>query len=243
MGQKTHPVGLRLGIVKGWESNWFGGKRYSDKLAEDEKIRSYIKARLSRGAYSKVVIERTLKRVTLTIHTARPGMIIGKGGEEVEKLRQELKKLTKKEIHIDVFEVKRPELDATLVGQNIAMQLEGRVSYRRAVKTAMGSAMRLGAEGIKVLVAGRLNGVEMARSEHFKDGRIPLNTLRADIDYSFQEALTTYGKIGIKTWIFKGELYGKVDLTPVGKRKKSGQGGKRNDAGGRKRRKNTRPRN
>lgn len=214
MGQKTNPIGNRLGFIRGWESNWYGGKNYTDKLVEDDKIRNYVSARLAKASIAKIVIERTLKLVTITIHTARPGIIIGKGGQEVDKLREELKKLTKKEIQINISEIKRPELDARLVGDTIAKQIEGRVSYRRAVKMAIASTMRMGAEGIKVSCSGRLGGAEMARSEHFKEGRTPLHTFRADIDYAVSEAQTTYGKIGIKVWICLGEVYGKRDLSP-----------------------------
>jgi small subunit ribosomal protein S3 len=212
MGQKTNPIGNRLGIIRGWESNWYGGNDFGDKLTEDAKIRKYLKVRLSKGSVSKIAIERTLKLVTITIHTARPGIIIGKGGQEVETLKQEIKKITDKEIQINIFEVKRPELEATLVADSIARQVEGRVSYKRATKMAIASTMRMGAEGIKVQVSGRLNGAEMARSEMFKDGRTPLHTFRADIDYALGEALTQYGLIGIKVWICRGEVYGKRDL-------------------------------
>ncbi|HVW13535.1 MAG TPA: 30S ribosomal protein S3 [Mucilaginibacter sp.] len=214
MGQKAHPIGNRLGIIRGWDSNWFGGNNYSDKLVEDEKIRKYIAARIAKGGISKVVIERTLKRITVTIHTARPGIVIGKGGQEVDKIKEELKKLTKKDVQINIFEIKRPELDAQLVGEGIAKQLEARISFRRAMKTAIASTMRMGAEGIKVMTSGRLGGAEMARTEQYKEGRIPLHTFRADIDYALAEALTTYGKIGVKVWICKGEVYGKRDLSP-----------------------------
>ena len=214
MGQKVNPIANRLGIIKGWDSNWFGGKSFGDKIVEDDKIRKYLNARLQKASISKIIIERTLKLVTVTISTARPGIIIGKGGQEVDKLKEELKKLTGKEIQINIFEVKRPEVDAVIVGQNIARQLEGRVSFRRAVKTAVASTMRMGAEGIKVQVSGRLNGAEMARSEMFKEGRTPLHTLRADIDYALVEALTKVGIIGIKVWICRGEVYGKRDLAP-----------------------------
>ncbi|HYK75421.1 MAG TPA: 30S ribosomal protein S3 [Daejeonella sp.] len=214
MGQKAHPIGARLGIIKGWDSNWFGGNDYSDKLVEDEKIRKYLAARISKGGISKVVIERTLKRITITIHTARPGIVIGKGGQEVDKIKEELKKLTKKDVQINIFEIKRPELDAQLVGEGIAKQLEARISFRRAMKTSIASTMRMGAEGIKIMCSGRLGGAEMARTEQYKEGRIPLHTFRADIDYALAEALTTYGKIGIKVWICKGEVYGKRDLSP-----------------------------
>ncbi len=214
MGQKVNPISLRLGIVRGWESNWFGGKDFSDKLIEDEKIRKYIRARIPKGSISKVVIERTLKRITLTIHTARPGVVIGKGGAEVDKIREELKKITNKDVQINIFEIKKPEIDAYLVGETIAQQLQARISYRRAMKQAISSAMRVGAQGIKVKLAGRLGGAEMARTEQYKEGRIPLHTLRADIDYAIVEAQTIYGKIGVKVWIFKREIYGKVDLSP-----------------------------
>ena len=214
MGQKCNPIGNRLGVIKGWDSNWFGGKKYSEKILEDSKIREYLQARLAKAGVSKIIIERTLKLITITINTARPGLIIGKGGQEVDKLKEELKKITKKEVQINIFEIKRPELDAFLVGSNIARQLEGRVSYRRAVKMGIASTMRMGAEGIKVQVSGRLGGAEMARSEIFKEGRIPLHTLRADIDYALVEALTKVGLIGIKVWICKGEVYGKRDLSP-----------------------------
>ncbi|MFA6949707.1 MAG: 30S ribosomal protein S3 [Lentimicrobiaceae bacterium] len=214
MGQKTNPIGIRLGIIKGWDSNWYGGKRFENKLIEDTQIRSYLNARLSKAGVSKIVIERTLKLVTVTIHTARPGIIIGKGGQEVDKLKEELKKITKKEIQINISEIKRPEMDAVIVANAIARQIEGRISYRRAIKTSIASTMRIGADGIKVLISGRLAGAEMARREMIKEGRIPLHTLRADIDYALAEAHTTYGRIGIKVWICKGEIYGKPDLTP-----------------------------
>jgi small subunit ribosomal protein S3 len=214
MGQKVNPIGLRLGIVKGWESNWYGGKTFSDKLIEDHKIRKYIEARIPKGGIARTIIERTLKRITLTIHTSRPGVVIGKGGAEVDKIKEELKKLTGKDVQINIFEIKRPELDAKLVGESIAQQLEARISYRRAMKQAISSTMRVGAQGIKVKVSGRLGGAEMARSEQYKEGRIPLHTLRADIDYAISEANTVYGKIGIKVWIFKGEVFGKRDLSP-----------------------------
>lgn len=212
MGQKTNPIGNRLGIIKGWDSNWFGGKSFENKLIEDFGIRKYLNARLSKAGISKIVIERTLKLVTVTIHTARPGIIIGKGGQEVDKLKEELKKVTSKEIQINISEIKRPELDSVLVGSAIAKQIEGRISYRRAIKTAIASTMRMGAEGIKIQIAGRIGGAEMARTEQYKEGRIPLHTLRADIDYALSEAHTTYGRVGIKVWICKGEVYGKRDL-------------------------------
>jgi len=224
MGQKTNPIGLRLGIIRGWDSNWYGGNNYEQKLLEDDRIRKYLNARLSKAGISKILIERTLKLVTVTIFTARPGIIIGKGGQEVDKLKEELKKLTKKEIQINISEIKRPELDAVIVANTIAKQIEGRISYRRAIKTAIASTMRIGAEGIKVLISGRLGGAEMARGEIYKEGRIPLHTLRADIDYAFAEAHTTYGRIGIKVWICKGEIYGKVDLTAGFSQEKKKQG-------------------
>jgi len=214
MGQKTNPIGLRLGIIRGWESNWYGGKSFEEKLIEDNKIRKYLAARLSKASVSKIAIERTLKLVTVNVHTARPGIIIGKGGSEVDKLKEELKKLTSKEVQINISEIKRPELDATLVARNVANQIEGRISFRRAIKTSIASTMRVGAEGIKILISGRVGGAEMARSEMYKEGRIPLHTLRADIDYSLAEAHTTYGRIGIKVWICKGEIYGKPELVP-----------------------------
>ncbi len=214
MGQKTNPIGLRLGIIRGWDSNWFGGKDFSKKLIEDNQIRQYLNARLTKAGISKIIIERTLKLVTVTIFTARPGIIIGKGGQEVDKLKEELKKLTSKEIQINISEVKRPELDAVIVANTVAKQIEGRISFRRAIKTAIASTMRIGAEGIKVVISGRLGGAEMARSEQYKEGRIPLHTLRADIDYAKVEAHTTYGRIGIKVWICKGEIYGKPELVP-----------------------------
>src|SRR6218665_561991 len=206
MGQKVNPISNRLGIIRGWDSNWYGGKNYGDTLLEDSKIRKYLNARLAKASVSRIVIERTLKLVTITVCTARPGIIIGKGGQEVDKLKEELKKITDKDIQINIFEIKRPELDAILVAESIAKQIENRISYRRAVKMAMTSTMRMGAEGIKVQISGRLNGAEMARSENFKEGRIPLSTFRADIDYALAEAHTTYGRMGIKVWIMKGEV-------------------------------------
>ncbi|GAA4433538.1 30S ribosomal protein S3 [Pontibacter saemangeumensis] len=239
MGQKVNPIGFRLGIIKGWDSNWYGGKDFAEKLIEDEKIRKYILARIPKGGISKIIIERTLKRITITVNTARPGVVIGKGGQEVDKIKEELKKLTNKDIQINIFEIKRPELDAKLVGESIAQQLQARISFRRAMKQAIASALRVGAEGIKVQVSGRLGGAEMARTEHYKEGRTPLHTLRADIDYALSEAQTVYGKLGIKVWIFKGEVYGKRDLTPnagleSGKGGPGGpQGGERGDRGDR----------
>lgn len=221
MGQKTNPIGNRLGIIRGWDSNWYGGKDYGDKIAEDAKIREYLKARLSKAGVSRIYIERTLKLITVTVTTARPGIIIGKGGQEVDKLKEELRKITGKEVQINIFEIKRPELDAVLVADSIGRQIENRISYRRAIKMAIAAAMRMNAEGIKVQISGRLNGAEMARSESYKEGRIPLSTFRADIDYHIGEAQTTYGKMGIKVWIMKGEVYGKRELSPlVGLQKK-----------------------
>ncbi|MBQ2852513.1 MAG: 30S ribosomal protein S3 [Bacteroidales bacterium] len=215
MGQKTNPIGFRLGIIKGWDSNWYGGRDFSKKLVEDDKIRKYLNARLGKAGISKIAIERSLKLVTVTIFTARPGMIIGRGGQEVDKLKEELKKLTGKEVQINISEIKRPELDAYIVASTIAKQIEGRVSFRRAIKTAVSGTMRIGAEGIKVIASGRVGGAEMARQETYKEGRIPLHTLRADIDYSLVEAHTTYGRIGIKVWICKGEIYGRPELVPT----------------------------
>ncbi|WP_420387896.1 30S ribosomal protein S3 [Roseivirga sp.] len=233
MGQKVNPVGFRLGVVRGWDSSWYGGKDFSDKLVEDQEIRKYIDARIPKGGISKVIIERTIKRITITVHTARPGVVIGKGGQEVDRIKEELKKLTGKDVQINIFEIKRPELDAKLVGESIAQQLQARISYRRAMKQAIASAIRVGAQGIKVKCSGRLGGAEMARTEMYKEGRIPLHTLRADIDYAISEADTVYGKIGIKVWIFKGEVYGKRDLSPnVGISNQMG-GGDRRSGGGR----------
>lgn len=226
MGQKVNPIGLRLGIIRGWESNWYGGKDFGQKLVEDDKIRKYLNARLQKAGVSKIYIERTLKLVTVTINTARPGLIIGKMGQEVDKLKEELKKITKKDIQINISEIKRPELDAVLVSQTIASQVEGRMFYRRAIKTAIASTMRAGAEGIKVSISGRIGGAEMARTEHFKEGRTPLHTLRADIDYNHAEAHTTYGRLGIKVWICRGLIYGKNDLFQASSdNSKPGQGG------------------
>jgi small subunit ribosomal protein S3 len=214
MGQKTNPIGNRLGIIRGWDSNWFGGKDYADKVVEDDKIRNYLDARIHKGGIARVIIERTLKRVTVTIHTSRPGIIIGKGGQEVDRVREELKKLTNKDVQINIVEIRKPELDASIVAESIAKQLEARINYRRAIKMAIQSTIRTGAEGIKVRISGRLNGADMARSEEYKEGRTPLHTFRADIDYSLKEAQTVYGKIGIKVWICRGEVLGKRDLSP-----------------------------
>lgn len=231
MGQKVNPVGFRLGVIKGWDSNWYGGKDFADKLVEDEKIRKYIMARIPKGGISRIVIERTLKRVTITINTARPGVVIGKGGAEVDKIKDELKQITGKDVQINIFEIKRPELDAKLVGESIAQQLQARISFRRAMKMAIQAAIRVGAEGIKIQCGGRLGGAEIARSEQYKEGRTPLHTLRADIDYALSEAQTVYGKIGIKVWVMRGEVFGKPDLSP-NQQPAGGQGGdSRNDRG------------
>lgn len=214
MGQKVNPISNRLGIIRGWDSNWFGGKDFGDNLVEDQKIRQYLNKRLEKASVSRIVIERTLKLVTITICTARPGIVIGKGGADVDKLREELKNLFKKEIQINIYEVKKPDLDATIVGNNIARQLEGKIAYRRAAKMAIQNAIRSGAEGIKIQFSGRLNGAEMRRKEMFKEGRTPLHTFRADIDYCQCEALTKVGLLGVKVWICRGEIYNKVDLAP-----------------------------
>ena len=214
MGQKVNPISNRLGIIRGWESNWYGGSNYGDTLLEDSKLRRYLNARLAKASVSRIIIERTLKLITITICTSRPGIIIGKGGQEVDKLKEELHKITDKDVQINIFEVKRPDLDANIVGQSIARQIEGKIAYRRAAKMAIQNAMRMGAEGIKVQVSGRLNGAEMARKEMFKEGRTPLHTFRADIDYCQTTALTKVGLIGIKVWICRGEVYGKKDLAP-----------------------------
>lgn len=236
MGQKTNPISNRLGYIRGWDSNWYGGKNYGDKILEDYRLRRYLGVRLANASVSRIVIERALKLVTITICTARPGVVIGKGGQDVDTLKEELKKITNKDVQINIFEVRRPEIDAAIVADNIARQLEGKIAYRRAVKMAIASAMRGGAEGIKVQVSGRLNGAEIARSEMYKEGRTPLHTLRADIDYARAEALTKVGILGIKVWICKGEVYGKRDLAPNftqpkgaqrdGSRRDNGRGGR-----------------
>ena len=226
MGQKTNPIGNRLGIIRGWDSNWYGGKKYGNKIAEDYRIRQYINARLSQASVSRIMIERTLKLIIITITTARPGIIIGKGGQEVDKLKEELRKITNKEIQLNIIEIKRPELDSILVARNIARQIENRISYRRAIKMVMGNTIRMNAEGIKVQISGRLNGAEMARTETYKEGRIPLSTFRSDIDYALAEAHTTYGRLGVKVWIMKGEIYGKRELNPlISYQKKQGKRG------------------
>ncbi len=211
MGQKTNPIGLRLGIIKNWDSNWFDEKNFAGKLSEDLMIRKYIKNRLQNAGVSKIEIERTPQKITLNINTARPGIVIGRKGTEVDKLKEELKKITDKEVQLNINEIKRPELDAYLVGENIAKQLESKISYRRVMKKALMSAMRMGAGGIKIMCSGRLGGAEMARREQYKDGRIPLHTLRADIDFARTTAHTTYGTIGVKVWIFLGEVFGTTE--------------------------------
>lgn len=239
MGQKVNPISNRLGIIRGWDSNWFGGKDFGDNLVEDQKIRNYLNERLAKASVSRIVIERTLKLVTITICTARPGIVIGKQGADVDKLKEELKNIFKKDIQINIFEVRKPELDATIVANNIARQVEGKIAYRRAIKMAVQNTMRAGAEGIKVQISGRLNGAEIARKEMFKEGRTPLHTFRADIDYCQSEALTKVGLLGIKVWICRGEVYGKRDLSPnFTQEKQQGgrQGGERR--GGRNRRRN-----
>jgi small subunit ribosomal protein S3 len=241
LGQKTNPTGLRLGIIRGWDSNWYSDENEPAIVLEDTKLREYLEARLRNGGLSNVIIERTPKRILLTLNTSRPGVIIGKGGEQIELLREELKKITNKEVQINVSEIKRPEMDASLVSQNIAQQLEARVSFRRAMKTAISSAMRMGAKGIKIKCAGRLGGAEMARTEQYKEGRVPLHTLRADIDYAKTTANTIYGSIGVSVWIFKGEIIGDVDLSPNAQTKQDtdsskGRGNRNNDRKSRRRR-------
>lgn len=241
MGQKTNPTGLRLGIIRGWDSNWYTDENEPAIVLEDTKLREYLEARLRNGGLSNVIIERTPKRILLTLNTSRPGVIIGKGGEQIELLREELKKITNKEVQINVSEIKRPEMDASLVSQNIAQQLEARVSFRRAMKTAISSAMRMGAQGIKIKCAGRLGGAEMARTEQYKEGRVPLHTLRANIDYAKTTSNTIYGSIGVSVWIFKGEIIGDVDLSPNAQKSKEtdsnkGRGNRKNDRKSRRRR-------
>ncbi|MCM1290767.1 MAG: 30S ribosomal protein S3 [Prevotella sp.] len=245
MGQKVNPIANRLGVIRGWDSNWYGGKKYGETLLEDSKIRKYLRTRLAKASVSRIIIERTLKMVTVTICTARPGLIIGKNGKDVDALKEELKKLTDKDVQINIHEIKRPELDAEIVAANVARQIEGKIAYRRAVKGAIQNTMRAGAEGIKVQVSGRLNGAEMARSEMFKEGRTPLHTLRADIDYALVEALTKVGIVGIKVWICRGEVYGKKELAPAytpthshGQRDNNRSRGDRRNGGFRKRNNN-----
>jgi small subunit ribosomal protein S3 len=231
MGQKTNPIGNRLGIIRGWDSNWFGGKTFADKVVGDEKIRRYLKVRVDKGGIARIVIERTLKRITVTIHTSRPGIIIGKGGQEVDRIREELKKLTSTDVQINIVEIRKPELNAQIVGETIAKQVEARINYRKATKMAIQATMRAGAEGIKVRLSGRLNGAEMARSEEYKEGRSPLHTFRADLDYAIVEANTVYGKIGVKVWLCRGEILEKVDLfpTPTKRDRKANTGRGNND--------------
>lgn len=240
MGQKTNPIGARLGIIRGWDSNWYANQKdFGGKLVEDNKIRTYLNARINRGGIAKIVIERTLNKLIITVHTSKPGIIIGKGGGEVDRIKEEIKKLTGKEdVQINILEIRRPELDAAIVADNIARQIENRINYKRAVKMAISSAMRMGAEGIKVRVAGRLNGAEIARSEEMKEGRTPLHTLRMDIDYASKFAQTVYGKVGLKVWICKGEVLTKRDLNPniiagggSKSRRHHGDGGQRRDRG------------
>ena len=209
MGQKTNPVGFRVGIIRGWDSNWYENNSYSPKLKEDDKLRAYVKNRLKKAGISRIVIDRTSKNIILTIHTSRPGVVIGKSGKEITQLEEELKTVSHKDVKVQISEIKRPELDAYLVAENIANQLQGRVSFRRAMKTSITAAMRMGAEGIRIMCAGRLGGAEMARTEQYKEGRIPLHTIRADIDYANGRAETIYGSIGIKVWICRGEILGK----------------------------------
>ena len=242
MGQKVNPISNRLGIIRGWDSNWFGGKNFGDNLVEDQKIRKYLNERLAKASVSRIVIERTLKLVTITICTARPGIVIGRGGQDVDKLKEELRKLYDKEIQINIFEVKKPELDANIVANNIARQVEGKIAYRRAIKMAIQNTMRAGAEGIKVQITGRLNGAEMARKEMYKEGRAPLHTFRADIDYCQAEALTKVGLLGIKVWICRGEVYGKRDVT-VNFTQEKQNNGRSNNNGGRRDRGNRRRNN
>jgi small subunit ribosomal protein S3 len=214
MGQKTNPIGNRLGYIRGWDSNWFADKDYAANVIEDEKLRAYLNTRINKGGIARIIIERTLKRITLTIHTSRPGIIIGKGGKEIDQIREELRRLTDKDIQINIIEIRKPELDANIVAESVANQIEARINYRRAIKTSIASTMRAGAEGIKIRISGRLNGSDMSRTEEYKEGRTPLHTFRADIDYAHKEAHTVYGRIGIKVWLCKGEVLGKRDLNP-----------------------------
>ncbi|AZU59916.1 30S ribosomal protein S3 [Neobacillus mesonae] len=218
MGQKVNPVGLRIGIIRDWESKWYAGKDFAELLHEDIKVREYITKRLKDASVSKVEIERAANRVNVTVHTAKPGMVIGKGGTEVEALRKALNQLTGKRVHINILEIKKADIDAKLVAENIARQLENRVSFRRAQKQAIQRAMRAGAKGIKTMVSGRLGGADIARAEHYSEGTVPLHTLRADIDYATAEADTTYGKLGVKVWIYRGEV--------LPTKKKTEEGGK-----------------
>ncbi|HLR37690.1 MAG TPA: 30S ribosomal protein S3 [Chitinophagaceae bacterium] len=241
MGQKTNPIGNRLGIVRGWDSNWFGNKSdFAPKLIEDNKIRTYLDARINKGGVAKVVIERTLNKLIITIHTSKPGIIIGKGGSEVDRIKEEVKTLTdKKDVQINILEIRRPEVDANIIADNICRQVQNRVNYKRAIRMAISTAMRMGAEGIKVKVGGRLGGAEIARKEEMKEGRIPLHTFRMDIDYCSTAANTVYGKIGVKVWVCKGEVLGKRDLNPnliAGGGKKRSRNKRRGGSGGGRRR-------
>jgi small subunit ribosomal protein S3 len=213
MGQKVHPIGIRLGVAKDWQSTWFAGsKGFSDHLIQDLKVREFLRKKLAQASVSRIQIERPAKSARITIHTARPGIVIGKKGEDIEALRAELRKMMGVDVHVGIEEIRKPELDAQLVAESIAQQLERRIMFRRAMKRAVQNSMRLGALGIKVRVSGRLNGAEIARTEWYREGRVPLHTLRADIDYGFAEASTTYGQIGVKVWIFKGEV---IDGQPI----------------------------
>jgi len=212
LGQKTHPIGFRLGIIKQWEANWFDEKNIAEKLTEDLLVRSYVKSRLKKAGVARVIIERTAKQMRVTIQTSRPGVIIGRSGKDITLLEEELKKITKKDVKILINEIKRPELDAQLVAENIAQQLEGRISFRKAMKQSVGAAIRMGAEGIRVMCSGRLGGADMSRTEQYKEGRVPLHTIRADIDYGTATAQTIYGAIGVKTWICRGEIIGKPQI-------------------------------
>ena len=243
MGQKTNPISNRIGITRGWDSNWCGN--YPERIKDDAQIREYLNVRLQKASVSRIVIERTMKVITISIHTARPGIIVGKNGQELETLKQEVKKICGKDVQINIYEVKRPETDANIVANNIARQIEGRVSYRRAIKMAVASTMRAGAEGIKVLISGRVGGAEMARNELYKEGRTPLHTFRADIDYALAEAHTKVGVLGVKVWICNGEVYGKRDLSPnagviaagnAAERRGGDRGGRRGDRRGGERR-------
>jgi len=207
LGQKTHPIGFRLGVINTWDSNWYDDKSFAQKLMEDAEIRNYLRKRLEKAGLANVTIERTLKKINLTIHTSKPGFVIGKSGKEISQLESEIKKITSKDVKINVFEIKRPELNAMLVAENVASQLAHRVSFRRAMKSAITSTMRMGAEGIKIMCSGRLGGAEIARTEQYKEGRIPLQTIRADIDYASVTAHTVYGAIGVKVWICRGEKH------------------------------------
>lgn len=220
MGQKTNPIGLRLGFIRGWDSNWCDSKNYREKIYEDEQIRRFFFSKFRKASISRIIIERTLKFVTVHAYAVRPGIIIGKGGKEVDVLKEELRRISKKDVHIDVLDCNKPELEAKVVADSIAQQIQSRVSHKRAVRFAIAAAMKMGAQGIRVSISGRINGAEMARSESFKEGSVPLHTFRADIDYHVAEALTKYGLIGIKVWIYRGEVYGKRDLSIFGDQKK-----------------------